>query len=153
MSSVRLPSKNVTRDRDIRAALLPVLLRKYLHFEEDLALQEFKCNSARADVAVMNGVMHGFEIKSDSDSLCRLSDQIHAYEGVFDLITVVVGKRLLGAVEADLPSHCGIILARFSDGKIRLTRRRPAKKKMGPRATHVEERSIRTTTKDQSKGC
>ena len=128
MSRVKLPSKDVTRDRDIRAALLPVLKKKYLHSEQDLALEEFKCNSARADIAVMNGVMHGFEIKSDSDTLFRLSDQVSAYEGVFDLITVVVGRRLLEAVEADLPPHCGIILARLTDGRVRLTHKRPAKK-------------------------
>jgi hypothetical protein len=76
----------------------------------------------------MNGVMHGFEIKSDSDSLSRLPDQIDAYEGVFDLITVVVGKRLFRAVEAELPRHCGIILASRTDGKVKLTHKRKARK-------------------------
>ena len=124
----KLSSDRITRDRDIRAVLLPMLFENYLHSDSDLALQEFDCNRARVDVAVMNGVMHGFEIKSDSDSLCRLDDQIYAYEGVFDLITVVVGKRLIKAVEEELPVHCGIILATRTDDRVKLTHRRKARK-------------------------
>jgi hypothetical protein len=46
-------------------------------------------------VAVINGSLHAFEIKSDSDTLDRLPYQIEAYKGVFEYVTLVCGSRLL----------------------------------------------------------
>src|SRR5438105_15140559 len=49
----------------------------------------------RVDVAVINGVVHGFEIKSDADTLNRLQRQAAAYERVLDLMTLVAPMRHL----------------------------------------------------------
>ncbi|HHY79514.1 MAG TPA: sce7726 family protein, partial [Thermoanaerobacter sp.] len=38
--------------------------------------------TARIDVAVINGKMHGFEIKSEQDNLERLPAQIEAYNKI-----------------------------------------------------------------------
>jgi hypothetical protein len=67
----------------------------YTDKQHDLIVEEFGCNSARTDIAVINGSLHAFEIKSDSDSLDRLPSQIEAYQGVFEYITLVCGSRLL----------------------------------------------------------
>ena len=62
----------MTRDVDIRKALLANLEVKYGDSSHDLIVEEFGCKTARADVAVINGFLHAYEIKSDSDSLDRL---------------------------------------------------------------------------------
>lgn len=68
---------------------------------------------ARIDIAVINGVMHGYEIKSDKDTLSRLFDQMHEYNEVFDKITLVVGQRhLLDAIHR-IPEWWGITLAKI----------------------------------------
>jgi hypothetical protein len=48
---------------------------------------------SRADIAVINGYLVGFEIKSDEDSLTRLNDQVEAYNAVFDRSTLIVGPK------------------------------------------------------------
>jgi len=80
-------SRLVTRDSDIRRVLLADLSQLYSDKDHDLIVEEFGCNSARIDIAVINGALHAFEIKSDSDSLDRLPSQIEAYQGVFEYIT------------------------------------------------------------------
>ena len=47
----------------------------------------------RIDVAVVNGRFHGYEIKSDRDSLRRLDGQVDLYSKVLDRATIVVGDR------------------------------------------------------------
>src|SRR5437868_3972985 len=64
------------RDSDIRPTLLRELQAHFSDPEHNLILQEFGCNAARIDLAVVNGALHGFEIKSDCDSLERLDSQI-----------------------------------------------------------------------------
>jgi hypothetical protein len=56
----------VTRDVDIRKVLLAHLAEKFCDPSHDLIVQEFGCKSARTDLAVINGALHAFEIKSDS---------------------------------------------------------------------------------------
>jgi hypothetical protein len=113
---------------DIRSVLLADLAKKYPDADQDLILEEFGCNSARIDVAVINGALHGYEIKSDSDTTERLDGQIAAYSGVFDFITVVCGKRLLGTIREKIPKTCGITLAVCDDGNIHLREVRKPKK-------------------------
>src|SRR4029077_13805561 len=45
------------------------------------------------DVAVVNGALDGFELKSDRDRLDRLARQSEIYGAVFDRMTLVVGPR------------------------------------------------------------
>jgi hypothetical protein len=52
---------------------------------------------------VINGALHAFEIKSDSDTLDRLPSQIQAYQGVFEYLTLVCGRPLLGRARTAVP--------------------------------------------------
>ena len=62
------------RDEDIRSVLRARLALEYGTDPSALVLDEFglACSSARVDLAVVNGCLHGYEIKSDVDSLARL---------------------------------------------------------------------------------
>ena len=76
-------------------------LRTFLHFrlEEQhqigsdavLIIDEMGVcqGKARIDVAVVNGKLHGYEIKSERDNLRRLAAQAEMYNRVFDEITLV----------------------------------------------------------------
>lgn len=75
---------------------------------DELGLQHGKC---RADIAVINGHLVGYEIKSDDDSLARLSQQVDAYNAVFDNVTAVVGLSHLVGVKKIIPSWWGIVVA------------------------------------------
>lgn len=45
------------------------------------------CGQGRIDLAVVNSLFHGYEIKSDRDSLRRLDNQVELYSKVLDRAT------------------------------------------------------------------
>lgn len=97
------------RDADIRERL-----RRHLHGLSNadglLVIDELGlcAGAVRCDVTMINGAMHGFEIKSDADRLHRLTGQIEAYDRVFDYSTVVTGPRHTRAAGTLVPAHWGI---------------------------------------------
>lgn len=64
----------------------------------------------RMDIAVVNGSLHGYEIKSNRDTLRRLRTQVDLYSKVLDEATLVVGDRLLAAALDVLPAWWGVLL-------------------------------------------
>lgn len=62
----------------------------------------------RIDVAVINGQLHGYEIKSDCDSIERLPRQVELYGKIFDKVTLVCSKRLLSKAIAIIPTWWGL---------------------------------------------
>ena len=62
-------------------------------------------------MAVVNGSLKGYEIKSDRDKLHRLLAQAEIYSRVFDTVTIVVAGRHLKAAQALVPEWWGIDLA------------------------------------------
>ena len=109
-----------TNDKIIRVALRNVLdkdLKEYLsengqpaEIFEELGVRH---GTARIDIAVINGVMHGYEIKSDRDTLERLPEQMNEFNDVFDKLTLVVGKRHLYAAINIVPDWWGIVVAKI----------------------------------------
>jgi hypothetical protein len=87
---------------------------------------EICCGDARVDIAVINGKLHGFEIKSEADTLVRLQGQISAYNQVFDTMTIICGKNHLDSVMETIPGWWGIYTAQTNFGKVELTRFRCA---------------------------
>jgi hypothetical protein len=106
-------------DPEIRRALHTKFLRKF-HEEPDtlvideLGLEHGKC---RADIAVINGHLEGFEVKSNADTLQRLSHQILSYNAVFDHSSIVVEDRYLDDVIRIVPNWWGIIQVTGSYGE------------------------------------
>jgi len=94
-SSSHLNTLPETSDRLIRVYLRQFLSRKYCNDPDTVVLEELglRHGYCRVDLVVVNGNLHGFEIKSDRDTLKRLARQVETYNRVFDLITIVVGDR------------------------------------------------------------
>ena len=93
---------------EIRSALLQMLSARD---GGSPILEEFTCESGRVDVLTTNQMLHGFEIKSDYDSLARVSFQITSYSRYCDALTFVAGPRLALKLLASVPVWCGVILA------------------------------------------
>jgi hypothetical protein len=73
-------------------------------------VEEFKlcAANARIDIAVINGHLHGYEIKSAADTLQRLPGQLEAYEKIFDFVTVVTENKYHQRLLNLLPSWVGL---------------------------------------------
>jgi len=98
------------RDSDIRRVLVAKLRRDDA---EAAIFQELPLlrGEGRADVVSVNGVIAGYEIKSDRDSLARLASQTGQYASVCEYMTVVVTWRHLERARAMLPARWGICIA------------------------------------------
>ncbi len=103
----------------MRAALRKILdkeLRSYrrngynAEIFEELGVRH---GTARIDFAIINGVMCGYEIKSDRDTLERLPEQVKEFGAVFDKLTLVVGKRHLYQAMHIIPDWWGVIVAKI----------------------------------------
>jgi hypothetical protein len=101
------------RDFDVRTALRRKVFARYAGDPGTRIIHELglACGAARADIAVVNGRLHGYEIKSDSDTLERLPSQITVYGAVFDRVTLVVGERHLAKSLATIPDWWGVKVA------------------------------------------
>ncbi|MHB1843986.1 MAG: sce7726 family protein [Deltaproteobacteria bacterium] len=102
------------RDCDVRSALHTKVLADHYDQPDTLVLNELGLwyGTARVDVAVINGRIHGFEIKSDADTLERLDGQAAVYSAVLDRVTLVVGEKHLSAAQSRIPDWWGIKVAR-----------------------------------------
>ena len=100
-------------DIEIRTYFYKKKLRRYDDVEDvrifdELGLMHGAC---RADIAVVNGRLIGYEIKSERDTLARLDKQIPAYDAIFDAITIIVGANHRSAATKRAPRHWGVILS------------------------------------------
>jgi hypothetical protein len=102
-----------TTDPDIRSALHRKYLRQLKSHPDTLVIDELGLAHARSriDIAVINGYIHGYEIKSAKDSLERLGSQIDIYRQTLQKLTFVAASRHLAGVLADVPDWCGVIEA------------------------------------------
>lgn len=100
-------------DLDIRTSVKKTFLKKYYSDNESKVVDELSVSygDARVDIAVINGSLHGYEIKSDYDTLKRLPNQISIYSKTFDYLTIISGECHLENVLSLTPNWCGVILA------------------------------------------
>lgn len=126
MKNIFMKSKNIhklvpTNDLIIRSALMEALRKLYAQDKKLRIIEELGVShgTARIDIAVVNGIMHGYEIKSDQDTLQRLPEQMNIFNTVFDKVTLVVGKSHLYNAINIIPDWWGIIVAKAdSNGSI-----------------------------------
>ncbi|MBI4849787.1 MAG: sce7726 family protein [Nitrospirae bacterium] len=118
------------RDIDIRKVLLKSFRRQYKNDTDTLLIPELGLcqGNARVDLAVVNGLIHGYEIKSERDTLNRLAGQQDIYNKVLDCVTVVAGSCHLLKIKKRVPSWWGISEAKFKNKKLTIIEVRPCKK-------------------------
>src|SRR5687768_13175586 len=114
------------RDRDVRQAI-----RQHLHALHDgdyetRIVEEMSVwsGTVRIDIAVINGELAGFELKSDQDTLDRLPLQADVYSRVFDRVTLVVGKKHVKKALSLIPAWWSVFVASGEQGHISITTER-----------------------------
>ena len=73
---------------------------------EELPLQRIK----KADLAIVNDCLRGYEIKSDHDRLNRLPEQIPFYDAVFDFCSIIAAPRFVKKATSLAGPHWGIFV-------------------------------------------
>lgn len=116
------------RDRDVRRALLSHLTALHAGDDDTRIIEEMGVwsGSARIDVAVINGELVGFELKSDRDTLERLRQQAEIYNLVFDRMYLVTAERHARKAEDIIPEWWGTFLAHSCGEDTEIAPFRPA---------------------------
>lgn len=96
-------------DCDIRPVLKHQIIRVFAGTNTIIVDELPICwGDCRVDIAVINCSIHGYEIKSDRDTLNRLPSQIEFYNKIFDYITLVCSYRLVANAKKMIPEFWGI---------------------------------------------
>ena len=98
-------------EESLRTSLHRLLVSTHENEPDTVLIDELGIcrGSARVDLAVVNGEFHGYEIKSDRDSLRRLNIQADLYSRVFDRVTLVCSDRHVSQALAIVPSWWGVL--------------------------------------------
>jgi len=117
------------RDIDVRRAVKSALIAQHEGDLDTRIVEEMGIwnGSVRIDLAVVNGELAGYELKSARDTLERLPNQCALYSQVFDRVVLVAADRHLGSAPEKIPEWWGIIRAHGLDDCVELeTLREPA---------------------------
>jgi hypothetical protein len=106
------------KDPCIRQLLKETELQHFINDAGSRVVDELSLPVAKAriDIAVINGSMHGYEIKSASDTLQRLPSQIEAYTKVFDYLSIVTEHKYHARIVEFIPRWVGIIVCNEKAG-------------------------------------
>lgn len=102
-----------TNDQHIRIALHAKKLLAHRNAPNTLVVDELGLVHAkvRIDVAVINGCIHGYEIKSGADKLDRLPGQLVHYGRCLEKLTLVCASRHTDKALKLIPKWCGLLEA------------------------------------------
>jgi len=122
------------KEIDVKRAFYQTEIKRIL--EDDpttLVVDEFGLfnGKSRVDVAVINGKLHAYEIKSASDRLDRLIKQQENYNKIFDKITLVADARHVAEAVKIVPPWWGLISVTNEDGVAALNEIWPARQNFG----------------------
>jgi len=114
------------RDSDIRKAVKAWLEQDYADDPSTRIVEEMGIwnGSARVDIAVINGELHGIELKSAKDTLERLQNQADLYNQVFDRVTLVADRRHIEKAISMIPQWWDVVCAVVDGDAIRLQHQR-----------------------------
>ncbi|UUO12723.1 sce7726 family protein [Alcaligenes faecalis] len=118
------------RDRDVRESVWRWLESVHAGESDTLMLDELGIlnGATRIDIAVINGQIEGFELKSEKDTLERLPAQRDLYNKVFNKVSLVVAEKHQAAANAIIPDWWGVMLARpLKSGAVKVSWKRQPK--------------------------
>lgn len=110
------------RDADIRRSLRAEVQERHRRDPETRIIDELGLcqGEVRVDVAVVNGALKGYEIKSLADTLRRLPVQVHVYSKVLDYATIVLAEAHRADACELIPDWWEVIIAIEDGDGIRL---------------------------------
>jgi hypothetical protein len=121
------------RDIDVRRKLRIEVERSHRCELDTLIVEELGlCQGiARVDLAVVNGSVHGYEIKSERDTLARLPGQIDVYDQTLDFVTIVSAPNHSQKIRTLVPRWWGIWAAIGDGCDLRLEKVRDSSRNSG----------------------
>ena len=108
---IKHSDSNKILEIDIKAIILEYLIAKSRLNENHSIISEFAVdrNSRRADLVIADDRrLTGFEIKSEADSLCRLTGQTEKYLDYFDKVIVVAAPKHISNIVKTTPKNVAI---------------------------------------------
>ena len=111
-------------DKAIRSGLKAWLASMH-EAEADLLIADevvLAQHRVRADIVMINGVLHGFEIKSPKDTLNRLQEQAYWYSTVFDRVSLVSAPAHVDAAMQIVPDWWEILVVDSCGSKFSIRR-------------------------------
>lgn len=128
-------------DADIREKLIASFTQEeeFIGEEDTIVVNELDvCKGiSRIDVAVINGAMHGYEIKSAQDNLERLPMQIDSYNRVFDKMTIVAYESHIPKVIDLIPKWWAITEVKEDKNGLVFTKIRKGKRNSNTKIENV----------------
>ena len=118
-------------DSDIRKILYENFIKRKSYLSTPTIVvdeMDICAGNSRVDIAVINGSLHGYEIKSKQDSLERLPGQIKDYNKIFDTMTIVGFENHIEKINTLVPEWWEIKSVKETDGKIKLSTVRRGKR-------------------------
>lgn len=117
------------KDIDIRCPLIEKIQKQNEGKDYRIIPEMTVCDGlARVDIAVANGELLGYEIKSDADTLDRLPLQRECYDKTFDKIYIIIGEKHKEQIFDIVPECWGVVLASScTKGKVAFKELRRAK--------------------------
>ena len=111
------------RDQDVRRAVRRRLDAKYGPDPDARIVEEMGIwsGSVRIDLAVINGELCGYELKSDRDTLQRLPFQAELYSKVFDRVELIIASRHAEHATKLVPDWWRITIARMKGDEVALS--------------------------------
>ena len=102
------------KDNDIRIPLIQKLNLQNEGHDYRIIPEMAICDGlSRVDIAVANGKLCGYEIKSDADTLERLESQQKYYNKTFDKVYIVVGQKYENIIQNHIPDWWGVYIAYY----------------------------------------
>jgi hypothetical protein len=117
------------RDADVRLAVRELLAVEHAGDLGTRIVEEMGVwsGSVRVDIAVINGELVGYELKSDRDTLSRLPQQADLYSRLFDRVHLVVGSKHSREAKKLIPKWWGVHVATSVGSRVHLYQAREAK--------------------------
>jgi hypothetical protein len=118
------------RDADVRVAVRERLAGEHMGDGDTRVVEEMGIwnGAVRVDLAVINGELTGYEIKSARDTLTRLPAQAALYSAVFDRVHIVAAEKHVTRARDAIPRWWGIMVATGSaSSKVALEVMRPSR--------------------------
>jgi len=93
-----------------RSAITQKILLGQHNLRTASMLSEARVGVCKADVVVLNGTATAYEIKSERDSLARLTNQVTAYSEAFAAVNVVTSPSHVRQVLRQIPGWVGVLV-------------------------------------------
>ncbi len=102
------------------------IAKSFMGVKRDTTLFEMTIDSSRLDLGRVNGHSYAYEIKTEFDSLTKLTKQLEDYSRVMEYVFVVTVPEHEADALAIIPSHCGLIRYELKKERFRTEEIKPA---------------------------